>query len=181
MSTGLDLVKLIMTHQAGVWRYLRMLGCEPAEADELTQETFLAVMQRPFDDYHPTATAAYLRTVARNLFISAERRAARGLAPVQMSALELDAVDRAWTRLGTSRWGTDPDGAQDGFSRMLEALRACLESLTDRARQALDLRFRDKASRASIAASLGLSEDGAKNLLQRSKEQLRVCIERKMQ
>ena len=27
-------------HQAGVWRYLRYVGCEPPEADDLTQDTF---------------------------------------------------------------------------------------------------------------------------------------------
>jgi RNA polymerase sigma-70 factor, ECF subfamily len=176
MSTGLDLVKLIQTHQAGVWRYLRMLGCDASTADELTQETFLAVMQNPFDDYHPAATAAYLRKVARNLFIAGQRRHARGVPAVELSVLELDAVDRAW-----SKWGRNGNGEEDGFERMLDALRSCLQSLGERARQALDLRFRDRQSRSSIASILGMSEDGAKNLLQRAKQQLRVCIERRMQ
>jgi RNA polymerase sigma-70 factor (ECF subfamily) len=64
---------------------------------------------------------------------------------------------------------------------MLAALEACLQGLNERARLALDLRFRRQETRAAIAAALELSEHGAKNLLQRAKEQLRVCIERKMQ
>ncbi|MDV7390211.1 sigma factor-like helix-turn-helix DNA-binding protein, partial [Arthrospira platensis SPKY1] len=62
----------------------------------------------------------------------------------------------------------------------LDALRECLQQLTDRARMALDMRFRDRGSRSEIAAALGISEHGAKNLMQRAKQQLRTCIERKM-
>lgn len=40
-----DMAGLVRAHQAGVWRYLRFLGCHPDEADDLTQETFLALKQ----------------------------------------------------------------------------------------------------------------------------------------
>jgi RNA polymerase sigma-70 factor (ECF subfamily) len=53
--------------------------------------------------------------------------------------------------------------------------------LTDRARLALEMRFRDRGSRAEIAAALGITEHGAKNLMQRAKQQLRDCIKRKVQ
>ena len=68
-TTGFDPRKLVETYQAGIWRYLRALGCSVAEADDLTQETFLAVFQRPFDDFDPRATGAYLRRVAFNLLV----------------------------------------------------------------------------------------------------------------
>jgi len=38
-----EMAALVRAHQAGVWRYLRFLGCEPSEADDLVQETFLDV------------------------------------------------------------------------------------------------------------------------------------------
>ena len=57
-SAPFDLAGMIRQHQAGVWRYLRVLGCDSAGADDLTQETFLAVLQKPFQDYNPAATAA---------------------------------------------------------------------------------------------------------------------------
>lgn len=59
-STGFDPERLIEAHQAGIWRYLRALGCDASQAEDLTQETFLAVLQKPFQDYNPAATAAYL-------------------------------------------------------------------------------------------------------------------------
>jgi RNA polymerase sigma-70 factor (ECF subfamily) len=152
--------RLVREHQAGVWRYLRVLGCPAAEAEDLTQETFLAVLTKPFHDYNRQATAAYLRQVARNLFISSRRRA--------VAVAELDEAEAAWLR-----WAIKDDGQE-----LMEALHACLQKLTERARQALDMRFGRQAARAEIAATLGLSEDGAKNLLQRAKQQLRACVEK---
>lgn len=166
MPSGLDLDSLVKNHQAGVWRYLRTLGCDASQAEELTQETFLAVFEKPFQDYHPAATAAYLRKVARNLFISFQRRASRTVLTV-----DLDEVDQNW-----SRWGN-----ADGGEAMLAALQSCLATLSERSRQALNLRFHQRLGRAEIAAGLNMSEDGAKNLLQRAKQKLRECIERKLQ
>lgn len=83
---------------------------------------------------------------------------------------ELDAVDNAWSRLA----------GEDNGEELLGSLRECLEQLTERARLALEMRFRDERTRAEIAARLSLSEDGAKNLLQRAKERLRECLEGKL-
>ena len=166
-TTGFDATELIEQNQAGVWRYLRALGCEPAQADDLTQETFLAVLQHPFQDFGAAATAVYLRKVAFHQFISAQRLAGK----VKVFAVEdIEAFDRAW-----EQWAGDDSG-----EARLEALRDCLQELRPRARLALEMRFRERESRASIAAALGISEHGAKNLMQRAKHQLRKCIEGKL-
>jgi RNA polymerase sigma-70 factor (ECF subfamily) len=162
---GLDPATLIQRYQTGIWRYLRALGCDPSEADDLTQETFLAVLQHSFVDYGASATAAYLRRVAHNQLVSARRRAGKVVA-----VEDIEQFDRAWE---------DWAGNDDGEAR-LDALRECLQLLTDRARMALDMRFRDRESRTEIAAALGITEHGAKNLMQRAKQQLRGCIERKL-
>jgi RNA polymerase sigma-70 factor (ECF subfamily) len=168
VNPKLDVDRLVREHQAGLWRYLRVLGCPAHEAEDLTQETFLAVLTKPFQDYNRQATAAYLRQVARNLFVTSRRRA--------VSSVELDEAEAAWLR-----WAAHDEGEE-----LLAALRECLPTLSERARHALGLRFGfdaesgGAASRAQIAGALGLSEDGAKNLLQRAKQQLRECIERKL-
>ena len=164
-STGFDPVRLIEHHQAGVWRYLRVLGCDPALADDLTQETFLHVMQRPFDDHSPAATAAYLRTTAHNLYMTVQRRAGRVVAMEHVEAL-----DRSWMN-----WAGNDNG-----DAALDALRDCLQQLTERARLALEMRFRDNRPREEIGAALNITEHGAKNLMQRAKQQLRSCIEGKL-
>ena len=163
--TGFDAVRLIQTYQSGVWRYLRTLGCDPALAEDLTQDTFLAVLQRPFQDYNAAATAAYLRRVAYNLFISHQRRSGKVTAVENIEELEQQFGE--WT-------------ADDQGEAALEALRDCLQQLSERARWALEMRFRDDLSRPSIADKLEITEHGAKNLMQRAKQQLRECVERKI-
>ncbi len=164
-SGGFDPVRLIQDYQAGVWRYLRALGCEAAQAEDLTQETFLAALQHPFQDINPAATSAYLRKIAFSLFISYRRRAGK------VTAVEdIEEFDRDW-----SRWA-----GQDQGEALLDALRECLQDLTERARQALLMRFREQSTRAEIAAALDITEHGAKNLMQRAKQQLRTCIESKI-
>ena len=164
-AAGFDPVRLIQAYQAGIWRYLRALGCESSLAEDLTQDTFLAVLQRPFNDVSPAATSAYLRKTALNLLISHERRAGR------VRAVEdIEQLDRTWTR-----WAGDDDGEM-----VLSHLRDCLDRLTDRARMALEMRFRGDASREVIAAALEITQHGAKNLMQRAKQQLRDCVEGKL-
>src|SRR5471032_2868639 len=91
-STGFDPARLIENHQAGVWRYLRALGCDPALADDLTQETFLHVLRQPFDDYNPAATASYLRRSAFNIYITLQRRNGRVVA-----VEDVEKFDQTWT------------------------------------------------------------------------------------
>ncbi len=169
-ASGYDPVRLIETYQAGVWRYLRALGCDAARAEDLTQDTFLAVLQRPFQDINPAATAVYLRKTAFNLFISQQRRAGK------VTAVEdVEELDRTW-----SQWVGGIRGANDQGEAALDALRDCLAGLTERARLALEMRFRGDASRSEIAAKLEITEHGAKNLMQRAKQQLRACVESKL-
>jgi RNA polymerase sigma-70 factor (ECF subfamily) len=159
-----DVAQLVLRHQAGVWRYLRSLGCDAALAEDLTQETFLAVLQRPFEDRNPSATFKYLRTVAKNLLINLQRRSSK-----VSQVADIEELDAFWDRLG-----------DDHGEAMLAALRECMARLAPRARRALELRFGADAARCDIAQQLGMSENGAKNLMQRAKTRLRECIERKL-
>jgi RNA polymerase sigma-70 factor (ECF subfamily) len=156
---------LVKEHQAGLWRYLRYLGCRPAEADDLVQEAFLRVWRHPFSDQGPAATSGYLRTVARNLFLDAARRA-----KVRPVFVDLAAAETAWAEY-------ERDDGGDGYRG---ALRACLLSLADRARRALALFYGEERPREAVAAALGLTADGVKTLLRRARESLRECIERRL-
>jgi RNA polymerase sigma-70 factor (ECF subfamily) len=164
-ASGIDPATLIQTYQVGIWRYLRALGCDAAQAEDLTQETFLSVLQKPFQDMGPLATSAYLRKVAYNLFISHQRRAGK-VTPVE----SVEELDRTW-----ANWAGNDDGEM-----LLDALRDCLKGISERARLALEMRFREDSSREAIAAVLEITEHGAKNLMQRAKQQLRACIESKL-
>ncbi len=157
---------LVRAHQAGVWRYLRFLGCDPAEADDLVQETFLTVLREPFELRSPTQTAAYLRMVARNRLLMARRKQRR-----VPTAIDLEAAEAVWARVA----------GEDGLNHYLVALNDCLEAaVSPRVRRALELQYRDRASRAEIAAALDMAVEGVKTLLRRARSALRDCVERKV-
>ena len=165
MKRPFDAAALVRAHQASVWRFLRLLGCDATEADDLTQETFLSVLRRPFVHQDERAAAAYLRQAARNLFLKSIR--ARRTAP---EVLDPEEVDAAFVEFE----------GQDGGKTYMDALRECLDLTSGRMREALEMRYREKRSREAMAAAMGLSEDGIKSLLRRAREVLRVCMERRI-
>ena len=159
-----EVEQIVRTHQAGIWRYLCFLGCDSAEADDLTQETFLAVMGRPLADLGPAPTRGYLRKVALTEFLKARKR------------------QRIRTGLGDSEMAEracDLFCGDDGGDRYLASLRACLKILAPRVHEALDLRYGENLSRKNVANRLGLTEDGVKSLLSRGLARLRACVERR--
>ncbi len=163
-----DLGELIDRHQRGVWRYLRMLGCDAATADDLTQETFLRVLrQENFVQHNDSATAGYLRRTAYNLVVSRHRKSGR-----MQTVAEQTVLDEIW-----NRWaGKDITG-----DLAVDALNHCLDELTERAQLALRMRFADNATRVEIGQALGITNHGARNLMQRAKGQLRDCVETRIQ
>ncbi len=156
-----EVVRLVQSHQAEVWRYLRYLGASAELADDLTQDTFLQLLRAPFAVRSPQQTAGWLRTVARNLFVRAFRRP-----PFELA--ELETMEAAWSGFA----GDDAGG------EALVRLRGCLERLDGRARDAVRLHYEERRSRSEIGAQLGVGEDGVKSLLRRTRSLLRACMQR---
>jgi len=157
---------LVRRHLRSLWRYLRMLGAEAAEADDLAQEAFVVAMQKDALQNEPGLVAAFLRTTARHLFLRLRKAGRRE----RRLACEVEAL---WAR----------DAAPDGGDRLVAAVRACVGELDGRARRAIELCYglhdNDAQGRAAIAHELGLQENGVKTLLQRVRQKLRECIERR--
>lgn len=161
-EVGTDLPQLIAAHQRPLWRYLRLLGADAHEADDLVQDTFVVFASRS-SEAAPEAPAAFLRGIAKNLLLAARRRARRQPPANDWAA----AVDQLVAR--------DEDAFADG---QLAAVRDCLQKLPERARQAVQWHHVDGLSRRDTAERLGLGDEGTKSLLQRARELLRDCIER---
>jgi RNA polymerase sigma-70 factor, ECF subfamily len=164
-SPRLDLPALMREHQAGIWRYLRALGAEPALADDLTQDTFLAVLRKPFEQRSRPETVGYLRMVARNLLLNERRRNGR-----ELSNGDIERLHERYAQLA---------GTGDGEA-IVAALRECLETVESKARQALDMQYRDGSARAAIAEALDMTADGIKTLMKRTRARLRKCVERRL-
>ena len=164
MAEELDIERLIEAHQAALWRYARLLGAGDALAEDLVQETFLAVMQKPFEQRGARETAAYLRTVARNLFLKSTRHA-----PAQ-SLDESAEANALWERYVD-------DERSDAH---IAALRECIAALQERARLAIELRYQKGLAREDVAAAMGMEENGVKTLIQRARASLKECVEKKI-
>ncbi|MDC1142859.1 sigma-70 family RNA polymerase sigma factor [Planctomycetota bacterium] len=161
MEQSLDLTTLMQAHQTGIWRFLRALGADVTLADDLTQEVFLSVLRKPFEQRSETSTRAYLRTVARNLLYKARRNAGR-----EVGMEELETLEAKFDEL-----------VKDDGSDLQAALLECLKQLEAKPREALDLQYRDNLQRQQIATKLDMTDDGVKTLLRRTKARLKKCVE----
>lgn len=161
--TGIDLETLVRTHHAGLWRYLRLLGCSREEADDLTQETFMVVMRSEFEHQSNPQTATWLRRTGRNLFLHAKRKD-RTRREVNLEAAE----------------AVMQQNAQDGGDAYVEALKRCLDAMRGRTRLAVLAVYGERLTPAQVAERMGLKENGLKTLLQRAREKLRDCVSRRM-
>src|SRR4051794_20037836 len=164
-SSPADLASLVERHQAGVWRYVRFLGADTTEADDLTQETFLALAHGGFVERDELQTAGYIRVVARHKLLALRRKQNR-----EIDTVGLEAADSAWAV------AAGPDGNLNGY---LDALRDCLGQLDGRAREAINLHYHEQNTREAIATQLDMKPDGVKTLLRRTRDVLRECVERK--
>ena len=156
--------RVIRTHQAGVWRFLRALGCPTDLADDLTQETFLTAYDRGLQDVHPKSTAGYLRRIARHLYLRTHRTTRR------REEIFAEAAEMLWNR----------DCGEDEGEEWLDALRGCIAEVDPRGQRVLTRVYRDGASRSEVAAELSLRENGVKTLLHRIRQSLRDCVRRKL-
>ncbi len=165
MRTTAQIEQMVQAHQGHLLRYLRWLGCDDSLAADMAQETFVKVIEGDFHSDEPKAMGGYLRTTARNFYLMHLRKNRRNV-----NLPEEDVLEAAWAE-------NEEDDFGESYRR---ALRECMKGLTDRASQALTLRYGQNASRQEISDATGLDPEGAKTLLRRAKDKLKDCIEKKV-
>lgn len=155
-----DLESLWRDHGVDLQRFLRVLGASRAEAEDCAQEAFLQAIRTP-----PEAgnTAAWLRTVAKNVFLKSLRKTRK------VVAVDMQTIEQNWAEVA----------GDDGAQSKVDALKQCIALLNDKERRALHLRYTMNASRDAMAEDLGLSDGGIKNLLERVKAKLKECVEKR--
>lgn len=159
--------RIIHAHQRGVWRYLRFIGCSRSEADDLTQETFLAAWKSEFEEINEAATAGYLRTVAKSRFLMMLR--SKGRRPKETEFAEVDAD---WVQL------VEYD---EGWDERADALEECMQHVQGKAREVIDLNYRVGLRYAEIGQRMGMKSEGVRTLMKRVIAKLRECMERKLE
>ena len=134
---------------------LRILG-NPADAEDVTQDTFVAALQR-MSTYDPTqAIGPWLRAIARNRAIDLLRRRAR--APEPEVAPSRSAETLALERLEAA------------------SVRAALARLPDRDRAMLVLRYWEDQPVQAVARALGMSDGAVRVALMRARRTLGALL-----
>ena len=163
---------LMARYQNRIYRYLLRLVRQPADADDLFQQTWLRVAEkiRSFDTSRDFD--AWLFTLARNLAFDHLRR-------IRPQSLDEPSRDDAPEDTMIARMATGDPGP---FEQLLateraQHLAAALENLPLTYREVLSLRFEEEMKLEEIAAVLSAPLSTVKSRLRRSLEQLREILE----
>lgn len=147
---------LVRRHQTMVWRLAcRFLG-DPHDAEDLTQEAFIRVLQAA-SRYRPVAAfPAYLTRIVCRLCIDVHRRKRPQLFPELPDLEDSDAT---------------PDILAINQERAV-AVQSALADLPPNQRLAMILRYYNDYSYREIAAVMEISEKAAERLLSRGRARL---------
>ncbi|HEY5055210.1 MAG TPA: sigma-70 family RNA polymerase sigma factor [Acidobacteriaceae bacterium] len=154
-----ELPALVREHSALLYRVALSIVRNPAEAEDVVQDAFLRVLQRPRQLAGVVEVRAWLVRIAWNLALDRRRR----IRPEQMDHAFAEALVSA---------NLPADQHLGEARRMAQILRA-IERLPEKERQALLLTAFDELSTAEIATILGKSESGVRALLFRARTRLR--------
>jgi len=148
---------LIEQYQMDVYNASLRILANPADAEDVTQDTFLAAFER-MSTYRPgQALSPWLRAIARHRAIDLVRRRARAPQPEPPAASE--SVEKiALDRIEAKR------------------VRAALNRLPSRDRTLLVLRYWEDQSVESVASSMGMSEGAARVALLRARRSLGAVL-----
>src|SRR5580692_4812821 len=80
--------ELIRRHGSAVRGLLRRMGADPALADDLAQDAFLAAFQQISDFRGEGTFQAWVKRIAARLYVKRWRRDKRGLAAAMLADLE---------------------------------------------------------------------------------------------
>jgi RNA polymerase sigma-70 factor, ECF subfamily len=155
---NLDIARLVAEHHAAVYRYAYRLSRSAADAEDLTQEVFLAAQQNLGQLRDPALGLSWLFTILRNRYLkNAQRRR-----PVVAANLKLNL---------------------DGFAEPVQEepidpqrLQGLLDELPEKHRFVLVMFYFDNCSYKQIADELGLPMGTVMSRIARAKAHLRARL-----
>lgn len=127
MSSKAQFLELFLSHQTDIKAFVRSLVRSRQDSEDVFQEVTLTLWEK-FDQYQPERSfGAWARGIARNKILQYWDKASRVPTPFSPEAVEaiLDAFDRRTEQTSPS----------------LDALEKCLETLSEKSRQLLALRY----------------------------------------
>ena len=155
---------------------LRHSSGDAHRAEEIAQIVFTEVARKSGDLSRHPLLVAWLHTTTRHIALRLRRAEARRLAR-EHAAFAMNA-DELGGGFGTDAGVTAPEPAAE-WERLRPFIDEALESLGDRDRAAVLLRFFENRSYAEVAAALSVSDDAARVRVNRALEKLRATLARR--
>jgi RNA polymerase sigma-70 factor, ECF subfamily len=161
-----DLARLWVQSQPAVSAYIAASVYDIHHAEDLVQEVAQVVAEK-FTDYdHSLSFTSWALGIARHRLLKYYRSRARDRLVLSEAALN---------RLGESLERVEHE-AED----RRVALRKCLERVTGRRREVLEMRYSANVRVADIASHFGMSPDGVSVMLHRIRAVLFGCIQQQL-
>jgi len=163
---------LIARYQNRLYRYLLRMVRQPAEAEDLFQQTWLRLAERIRHYDSNRSFEAWLFTLARNLAIDHLRR-------IRPESLDEPVSGDAQGETAAARLASNAPPVIEGIFEQERSgrLAGALETLPVVYREVLTLRFEEEMKLEEIAQVLGAPLSTVKSRLRRSLDQLRDCLE----
>jgi RNA polymerase sigma-70 factor (ECF subfamily) len=161
-------LRLFLQNQRRLYAYVLTLLPNRADADDVLQETSLAMWDKFDAGEPPTDFLAWARRVAYHKVLDFYKKAQRAQARLSRVFVE---------RLAESA-AAQNDVLQ--LDERREALAACIERLTPRDRDLLTRRFVDGATTQSTSQQVGRSVDAVYKALAKLRELLFQCVQKKL-
>ena len=151
---------LVTEYRRGLYHFLLGLVHDPELADDLTEDTFVKLLVKRPRNTEKSSFRTWLYTIGRNLAFDHFRRQGRRRA--------LDGADFA-----APEWALPSPEELYGKETDAALLRACLDRLENRQREALYLRFFEEFEVSDIAKILHMRPQNVSALIYRAKKSLK--------
>ncbi len=160
-------VRRTLERRTELLAYARAIVMDWSLAEDVFQEALVVAIEKGPDLPDDEAFGRWMRGVIRRVALDALGRRQR--APRLMDPVLLQVLEPAWERQD-AHWGGE----------LRQALRRCMEKLTDRARLLLQERYEKKLTGSRLAERVGLTINSAYATLTRLHRVLEECTRKSL-
>jgi RNA polymerase sigma-70 factor (ECF subfamily) len=164
------LEELLARHQTQVYRFGLKMCRNPEDAEDVLQDTLLAMARGVRDFRGASSISTWLYTIARSYCIKKRRRST--FAPAATHSLDTDAAAEAAARADPSK---SPEEAL-ADQQVVRALEQAIGALEPKYREVLVLRDEEGLTAPEVAEVLGLSVQAVKSRLHRARLSVREKV-----
>jgi RNA polymerase sigma-70 factor (ECF subfamily) len=169
-----EFVALLTASQRRIHAFICTLVVDLADADEVLQETNLALWQQAERFELGTDFVAWACRVAYFKVLKQRDAAKRHRVKLDDAVMDLVAAETI------ERTREQAREAAETFERQRVAVWACVDELSERHRDVLTARYRDGRSLGDIGVTLGRNANAMAQVFHRIRAILRECVERKL-